>query len=363
MSYTPLASQSYNAELHADLFASLFLNYPQFFKTTNFFDGVVNGQVIAIAGDTDDITGGDACNTTETGTGNLVFESVTLNPYAYLVNKPNCWNDLKRDPLFLEKFSRTKPRDLVANPEFADYVATFYKNGMVEDMLRYMYLGDTTAVIASSGGILRNGLSGNTVKYTRVDGFWKQIIDAGSAIARVTISENALTTAATQFSGLTGAEILAYLLDGLSKMDARVYHSTERPMFILITDWMYRTLTNYYQTTALTAGGLTGELLNGIMQMRVNGVPLVPMPFWDRNIGTNTITGDTVGPTSTDTGRYLPHRFIITNDSTLIVGSSYDPMTPVFDLEYNPNTRAVNFVSQIQFDQKLGKKAFMVVGY
>jgi hypothetical protein len=222
MSYTPLASQSYNAELYEGLFASLFLNYPQFLQTTNFFDGVKNGQVIAIAGDTDDVTGGDACNTTETGTGNVAFDSVTLNPYAYLVNKPNCWADLKRDPLFLERFSTTKPRDLVANPEFADYVATFYKNGMVEDLLRYMYLGDTTAVIASSGGILRNGLAGNTVKYTRVDGFWKQIVDAGAAIQRVTISENALTTAATQFSGLTGAEILAYMLQGLSKMDLEV---------------------------------------------------------------------------------------------------------------------------------------------
>ena len=227
-----------------------------------------------------------------------------------------------------------------------------------------MDLGDTAAVLASSGGYLRNGLSGNLVKYTRMNGFWKQIIALGAGIKRITITENALTTAATQFSGLTGAEILAYLQAALGELDERVYHNTVRKPFFLITDHMYRKLRSYYQSTALTAGGLTGELrADGTYYMAVEGVELIPQPWWDAYIGTATITGDTVGPTSTDTGRYYPHRFILTNDQTLIVGASYDPMRPAFELEYNPNTRSINFIAEYQISAVLGNTDFMVVGY
>ena len=136
MSYTPIAANTLDAQWYDGLYESLFRDNTNFCRTRNFFDGVVQAQDIAIADVADDITGGWACDATETGTGNAALTKVTLTPVPLAVVKPNCINDLRLDAVFLRNWSRERPRDLAENTGFANYLVEFYRNAMVRDMLR-----------------------------------------------------------------------------------------------------------------------------------------------------------------------------------------------------------------------------------
>lgn len=316
------------------------------------------GKTIKVPGFVDKVSAAANCNTTDTGTGGIVLTDVVLKPAFNKMRRSLCYTDLRELEGFQEGWSAQQPWELMANPEFVNFFATFFLDGFQLDNFRLLWLGDVAAALESGGGYIRAGK--NPADYTLMDGLWTQIFAAGAGINRVNLSKNTLTTTALQ-TAYTGAEMIALLQDAITALEPQAYAKLLLDGgYFLVPAWWYKRIKQHYETISVTAtGNAQGPIVNG--NVEVGGVPLVPMPIWDLYVGSPQNNGDT--STQSGAALYYPNRFILTTSpSAMPVGFGYNPtlLAPTIDMTDNENTR---FRAELGIAAKLGNTFMMSVGY
>lgn len=359
MSVTTFAAPYQEASVGSDLFVGLMDAFLPQIPLTDIHDVLQDvppaGREISLVNKVDDITGGEGCNSTDTGEGQLVLTKRQITPVPFRVVKGQCIVDLRTASGWQREWDRVRPRHLENNSAFVDFVGRFYAAGHTLDLMRYAWLGDTAAAIESGGGYFKASLSTNLAKYNRLDGYWKKIIAAGASISRVTLSKNALLTTALQCA-YTAAEMIAFLQQAKRQADPRMKRNKADNFFLVTNNW-YSTIEAYYESTKLTAVGVA----EGPMGLTVGGVRLIPVPFWDEYIGNTDFTGDT--STASGAAKYYPNRFIFGIKEAFIMAPAYNPETPVFDVEYNPEDKDIDFIAETMLDVQLGNYSYLVAGY
>lgn len=317
------------------------------------------GETLKVPNMVHRVSGAAGCSSSDTGTGDLSLTDVALVPTYVKMRRGLCYTDLRLAEGFQAGWSKIAPERLADNPDFVDFYSTFYGEGFTLDAFRYAWLGDTAAALESGGGYLRTGVA--PADYSLMDGYWKQIIAAGSGIKRVTLSKNALLTTALQ-TAYTGAEMVAFLQNAIQILDPRAQARINRSGgYFLVPLFWFNTIKQYYESISVTAtGNAQGPIVNG--RPEVGGIPLVAMPLWDLYVGSPNNQGDT--STASGAALYYPNRFILVGaPSALPMGVSYDPARPALATYFDPNADKQIFRAEVGVAAKLGNTFMMSVGY
>lgn len=187
---------------------------------------------------------------------------------------------------------------------------------------RHIWFGDTAVANYndSPAGTLTNGVS--ETLYNVINGFWKQLFTIGTASSdRYTeISENSEASYSAQALAAGKAQTIFESLR--DNADDRLYDDDSA--FILCTKSMAQ---NYAKSLRGVATESSYKRIEGGYQaLEFDGVPVIPIPFWDRQINAAFNNG---------TVRYRPHRAVYINKENLNISLDKEDSFGSYDEWYS----------------------------
>lgn len=261
-----------------------------------------------------------------------------------------CWKDLEGTAAV---YSLRHGKDL---PDFTDtdYMAIISEalSKSLSNMIwRFIWFGDTAAanVGGTPAGVITAGID---PKYFQlIDGFWKQIMaqigTSGNTQRKAVISENTGTTYAAQT--LNPDNVIGYLQSVVLGAPLALRGSSEHEL--LVTQSVYDAYAAALMGKELNA--TYQNLVNGQQTLSFNGVPLTPLPVWDKMIAEYENTGAKLNN---------PHRILFTTKSTLAVGVDSEDSYQDFNIFFDPKSRKVYAQGFGKLDAKLSNPEMFTVG-
>lgn len=201
------------------------------------------------------------------------------------------------------------------NPDFYDRVSSeeigvviaAVEDAMIENLHRKIWFSDTTAALASGGGVFKTGT--NLAYWNTFDGLFKQIfadVTAGTT-PRYTITANAGASYAAQ---ALAADAAVAILGGMYEAaDERLLQSGEA--FFLVT----RSIADNYRATLRNknlGAGFLEVVENGRAKLYFEGIEVRTRFDWGRWIKAYQDNG---------TKWNLPHRAVLTTSANIPVGT------------------------------------------
>lgn len=258
-----------------------------------------------------------------------------------------CYTDLQASALI---YSLNTGKDI---PDFTD---TDYMNVYLEVLgkafmdfwYRLYWFNDTAAAEAPAGVIT----PGTDLRYMKIiDGLWKQIMTqttVNPAQRAATITENTGATYVDQ--KLDKTNVIGYLSSLV--YDAPLLLRQDANNFILVTQTVYDA---YEQalTDACCLESARLALLNGMSALTFKGIPVIPVPIWDKLI--NLFEND-------GTKWNNPHRMLYTNKRVLGIGTDDYGKHGELRVWYEKKDRTVYTESLGRADAKLTNPAYFTVG-
>ena len=209
------------------------------------------------------------------------------------------------------------------------------------------YSKDTESKITIySGGTITPGVDADYFKI--INGFFKQIeteYTANSA-QRVSITENAGASYSTQ--ALVKTNVQGYLESMVYGADITLRSKAES--FILCTQSFYDGYSKSLQ--GLSLDGLYSNLVNGQKTLTFNGIPLIPLPIWDKIILSYYNNGVKL---------VNPHRAVYTHKDFLAVGLDSIASFSDASVRNDPDSRRVKIELMGKADAKLLNPKMFVV--
>lgn len=247
-------------------------------------------------------------------------------------------------------------RDDLTSGDFAKFVMMRMKSAMLEDVWRIAWFNDTQNGNYSdtNPGPITNGVS--TADYTIINGFWGQAYDivAADSDRVVAISRNNQATfAAQRFTAqdTTDKVVHGILQDVKDNADFRLLDKPD--LAFLVTQSIY----NQYQKelksyTAVNEAWIMVQ--EGKKVLSFDGIPVIPINFWDRTIQTDMSNG---------TKWYQPHRVFFTTKSNIVIG--FDEFGAAQNMEqfYLPKEETTNWRSKYRIDAKILEDYLIQVAY
>ncbi len=273
---------------------------------------------------------------------------VTWQPKEWEVFLSECADDLKATAAVYALNKGTRVDDLTDT----DYMAIVVKvlaDAVRDFMYRLIWFNDTAAANVSASGIITNGVS--TSYFNIIDGLFKQLETAVSGGApTVAISANAAVTKAAQLSGMTDSAAYSLLSDMYYAAPVEMRGSGK--MIFIVT----QTIADAYQQYLIGKGieSTYKNLVEGIPSLTFLGVPVIPMPIWDKNIQAYNDLGATY---------YKPHRAVLIEKENLAVGTPSDEAYGEFDIWYDKTSRKNYILLKDKLDAKLLNDKRLVYGY
>lgn len=259
----------------------------------------------------------------------------------------DCYIDLKSTAAAYSLRTGTAQPDFT-NTDYMAIVVEVLTIAMKEMVWRLVWFSDTAAADITGGGLLTDGT--DEEYFTLLDGLWKQITTrvTANAAQKVTISENAGVTKAAQ--ALPTTNILTYL-------KSLVYNA---PMELRQMDGKFIACTqSFYDAYEQSLAGTNIEsmymnLVNGQRTLKFNGIPLIPIPAWDKMITTYYDNGTTW---------YKPHRALLTTKAVLGIGVDNPAELDQLEIWYDRDSRKVKMEGMGTIDAKLMNPAYFQVAY
>jgi len=239
----------------------------------------------------------------------------------------------------------------VAQPDFTntDYMAIVVEVlalAMKEMVWRIVWFSDVAAADIAGGGVLKNGTDEDY--FNLIDGLWKQIIVQYTAVpAQLTaITQNAGATYALQ--ALPASAVQAYLSSLVYTAPMELRNMADA--FIVSTQSVYDA---YEQSlVGLTIESMYTNLVNGQRTLKFNGIPVIPIPAWDKMIRTYYDNGTTW---------YKPHRALYTTKRVLGIGIDDPKELSELAIWYDRDSRKVKMEGMGTIDSKLMNPAYFQV--
>lgn len=232
---------------------------------------------------------------------------------------------------------------LVSDLTDTDYMAIvveFLTQSIRDFFYRIAWFGDVDAENVGEGGQITAGV--DVSYFTLIDGFWKQLtagVTANAALG-VTIAANAAATKAEQLAGLT-PEAAKNTLQAMY-YGAPIEMRSSGDMRFIVTQSVADAYQQYLQGQNIDA--MYRNLVDGVPALYFNGVPVIPMPIWDKMIHSYQDLGATY---------YKPHRAVLIEKLNLGIGvgsvDGYDKL----DIWYDKTSRKNYVLAQDTIDAKL----------
>lgn len=253
-----------------------------------------------------------------------------------------CWSELRSTAALYSLKTGTAVADFTSS-DYMAIVVECLTNSMKEFVIRLVWFNDVDAKNVADGGFITDGVG---VKYFNIiNGFWKQIETQVTANPDqiVAIAENAAGTA------IDKANIQGYL----EKLvwDADILLTSQSNAHVMCTQSFYNAYAKSLQ--GLNLETMYTNLTEGLTVLNYNGVPLVPMPIWDKIIKAYQ---------KLDGGKlHNPHRAVYITPSILGVGVDDPNSFSDVDIWYDRDSRKVKMEAMGTADAKLLNPAMFKV--
>ncbi len=278
---------------------------------------------------------------------NIGSRMLNWTPADWEILIHDCYLDLKTTAAAYALRTGTAQPDFT-NTDYMAIVVEVLTIAMKEMLWRIVWFSDTAAADITGGGVLTDGTDEDY--FNLIDGLWKQMTTQVTANAKqkVTISENAGNSYANQ--ALPTTNIQAYL-------KAMVYGAplelrAMEGKFIACTQSFYDAYEQSLAGTSLES--MYMNLTNGQSVVKFNGIPLIPIPAWDRMIATYYDNATTL---------YKPHRAVLTTKAVLGIGIDSQSELSELDIWYDKDTRKVKMEGMGTIDAKLMNPAYFMLAY
>lgn len=346
-----LSKFTFTAEQIRDINELIFdevLHAPDLAELHELYDGIVYDKEIGF------ITGsglvgkaGQGCNP-EAQDWAIGTRKVVWQPKTWEVIIDECGVDLENTCVVYAKNKGVKMHDLT-DTDYAAIVVQVLGDAIKDMLYRLIWFGDTTAENVSAGGQITNGI--DTEYFTIIDGFWKQLMAAGTETPAqlIEIAANKETTKANQMSKMDGDT--AYKLLSDMYYAAPVMMRNAGNMRFEVT----QSVADAYQQY-LTGKGIESEyknLVDGVKALSFLGVPVIPVPIWDSMIQSYHDLGNTF---------FKPHRAVLIEKGNQAVGTPSTEALTEIDAFYDKMSRKNRFEATDKLDAKLLNDKRFVLG-
>ena len=248
------------------------------------------------------------------------------NPSEVSMRLVECYTDYKSRFTTWATNNGYKVADLT-DTELMQWIVSRVTDGLNEAKLRHIWFGDTDAANVDDDGVVTDGVD---VKYLNaIDGIWKQlfaIVTGDNTRKSASIAKNAGNSYANQkfnSTDTTNKVVHGYLQACIDDADLRLSDAPDKVFYVTksVFDQYKKELKNY--TSIEAAYQLVQD---GSRQLMFDGVPVIPLSFWDRHIKAYFDNG-----TTTDN----PHRILLTTKANLMVGIESEEAINGLDVFYD----------------------------
>lgn len=263
-----------------------------------------------------------------------------------------CWKDIKNTFFIWSTKNGIDIADLT-DTEYMQFLEERFSDAVWEAVLRIAYFADEDAENVYDGGVITDDI--DVAYFNMIDGVWKQLFDEYTTTPNASITKNAASTYALQrfdSTDTTNKVVHGYFSEMIDEGDERL---TGDPNAVFQVTWsVWRQYQKELQQSVATnelAWTMTQE---GKKILAYNGIPVVPMRFWDRNI--NLYENTTVKWNK-------PHRILLTVPTNIVVGTEESDMMSQMVTWYEKKDRTVYTDIAWRMDALMLEKYMTAVGY
>lgn len=266
-----------------------------------------------------------------------------------------CWKDIKASFWVWGLKNGIDKADLT-DTDYMNFIEDRITDALWEAILRKAFFDDKQAALVSGSGVIVNSVP--SINYfNTIDGIWDQLFTIYGVTPTTAIAKNAGTTFVGQ--AFTAADVTNKVIHGnfneiIDGADYRLKDATEESGMKLLVTWsVYR----QYQKELQTYTNLEvayQNVVNGNKQLTFDGIPVVPLNFWDRYIRTYEQNG---------TKYNKPHRILLSNKDNLAIGVEESDMLSNMATWYERKDRTVYTDISLQMDAKVLNDSLTAVGY
>jgi hypothetical protein len=264
-----------------------------------------------------------------------------------------CYSDLLSS-FFVWGLKNGVQKPDLTNTDFALFLEDRFSLAAYETALRFAWLGNTAADIATNGGYLANTVDPGY--FNVLNGFWSQAltIAAADATKHVAIANNAGASYAAQ--GFTADDVTNKVVT--STFENMIYNADLRlrgakDKIIVATQSMVDQYAR--ERKAVSNVELAYERTeSGIDTFQVDGIDVIPFQFLDRHIR---------GYENNGTKWNQPHRAIFTTKSNLQIGTEESSNLSELDPFYDKPSKKYIVDYGFNLDAKIAEDYLTMVAY
>ncbi len=244
----------------------------------------------------------------------------------------------------------------VTSTDFAAYLTEVVNDAIFETVLRFAWLGDTTADTVANGSYLKNGTDPDY--FNKMDGYWVQIL----AIVAANSARRTSTTITTRNAAASYALQAFTTADTTNKVVSEALTNVRMGADLRLrsrTDLVFiatQTVADQYERELINANisYTTERLEGGIMLLKNGGIEIYSFSLLDRIIQTYFDNG---------TKWVNPHRLILTTKENLGLGVESVGALDSLDIFYDKKTKKNYIDFMIQMDAKVFSDNLVQVTY
>lgn len=343
-------------DLAETIFVDVFSN-PDLNMTNLIVEDIVAETQIVFMGVLTKITKRNAGCGSTAGNASITMSEKFWNPVPTEFWVAECATNLEQS-FFVWGLKAGIDRFDLTNTDFAKFIVQRMSEALIEDIMRIAWFNDTDAAhwLDSPSGTITAGI--DLTDYNIIDGLWKQIFAAGVADSTkiVAIARNAQSTYANQrfdSSDVTAKTVTNIFQAMYDNADYRLSETEHDGLMIMCTKSMYnqykKELKSYINVEAAWI-----MVQNGQKVLAFDGIPVVPVSFWDR-----TIVADFNNGTKT----YLPHRALLTVKENIPIGVDSKAALSKVENWYFQQDKTNNWRGGYKVDTKLLQDYLFMAAY
>lgn len=263
-----------------------------------------------------------------------------------------CWKDIKSSFFIWGTKNGINIADLT-DTDYISFLEERFADAIWEAVLRIAYFSDTDAENVYDGGVITDDI--DITYFNHLDGIWKQIFDVFTTTPTAAISRNAQASYANQkfaAADVTNQVVTVAFSTIVDEADSRLRSD---PAAVFQVTW---SVWRQYFKELVSIGAYTEAAWamnqDGRKTLSYNGIPVIPMEFWDRNIRAYEDDGDKWNK---------PHRIILTVPTNIAVGTEESDMMSNMTTWYEKKDRTTYTDVAWRMDAKLLEEYMIAVGY
>jgi hypothetical protein len=267
-----------------------------------------------------------------------------------------CWKNLQ-ESFWIWGLANGIAKPDLDGTDFMRFMTEVVSDAMAEAVLRIAWFSDEDAANYndSPAGVITNAVDPDF--FNPIDGFWKQIFDivaANSARYTDTLqSRNGQATYALQaFTSTDTTNKVAISTFEALKYNADFRLREQSNLVFMVTQSVFDQYAKELRSQSLDTS--FERIEGGYNSLMFEGIPIVALNFWDRNIRANF---------DNETKYYRPHRALLTTKDNLVIGTENEGNFSEIDVFYDKKEKQQYVDFAFNIDAKVLEDTMLQVAY